>query len=142
MPSPARVTGTVVHGNGRGKELGFPTANLRLDSTAPTDGVYSAWVRIGDRWHGATVSVGDNPTFRNVGARRMECHVHDLSEDLYGQEVAVEIVAFLREMVAFSGADELIERTAQDVARSREILRTVPRPQSGIAAGFPRRDAR
>lgn len=127
-----RYCGTVVHGNGRGKGLGFPTANLRLDGDAPRDGVYSAWVRVADEgWYQATVSVGDNPTFRNVESRRMECHIHDLARDLYGERVEVEIVAFLREMVAFSGAEELIEQTARDIVVSRSLLDTLARPLAG-----------
>lgn len=130
MAGRPRCRGTVVHGNGRGKSLGFPTANLALDGEAPADGVYSAWVWIEARgWHGATVSVGNNPTFKNVDTRRMECHVHDLHEDLYGKRVEVEIVAYLREMIAFSSAEELIDRTAEDVVISRDILEKTPLPE-------------
>lgn len=121
-----RYTGTVVHGNGRGKGLGFPTANLSLTDPAPADGVYSAWVRLGEgEWRGATISVGNNPTFRNVRDRRMECHVHDLHEDVYGQSIEVEIVAYLREMEVFSGERELIDQTARDVEASRALLARV-----------------
>src|SRR5690625_1992861 len=78
-----RFTGTVIPGNGRGKGLGFPTANLAVEDDKPGDGVYSAWVQLADRsWVGATVSVGSNPTFKNVRDRRMECHLHDHRRDI------------------------------------------------------------
>ncbi|MGO3147041.1 MAG: riboflavin kinase [Leucobacter sp.] len=119
----ARYAGVVIHGNGRGKTLGFPTANLELAVPAPLDGVYSAWARVGSgSWRGATISVGDNPTFKNVGSRRVECHIHDLRDDLYGQSVEIELVAFLRAMIAFADAQELIDHTKADVVRSRNIL--------------------
>lgn len=131
-----RYRGIVIPGNGRGKGLGFPTANIGLEENAPPDGVYSAWVRVaGGQWLGATVSVGDNPTFRNVETRRMESHIHDLDEDLYGKTVEVEIVAFLREMVAFNGADELISQTREDVVLSRSILSRTAAPAESIESG-------
>jgi len=128
----ARFAGTVVHGNGRGKKLGFPTANLDVDTRAVADGVYVAWVRIGGaEWMPATVSVGDNPTFRNVEARRMECHVHGLDHDIYGERIEVEIVALLRRMIAFVGADQLIEQTARDVRASAAVLASARPPAAG-----------
>lgn len=79
-----RFTGTVIPGNGRGKGLGFPTANLAVEDDKPDDGVYSAWVQLASgSWVGATVSVGSNPTFKNVRDRRMECHLHDHGRDIY-----------------------------------------------------------
>ena len=132
-----RYAGAVIHGNGRGKTLGFPTANLQLITPTPPDGVYSAWARIGSQhWRGATVSVGDNPTFKNVGSRRMECHIHDLQEDLYGQSVEIELVAYLREMVAFADAKKLIAHTEADVVRSRDILSRVGLPTDARAREF------
>src|SRR5690625_3494669 len=102
-----RFTGTVIPGNGRGKGLGFPTANLAVEDDKPGDGVYSAWVQLADRtWVGATVSVGSNPTFKNVKDRRMECHLHDHKRDIYGERIEVVLVRFLRPMIAFNDADE------------------------------------
>lgn len=129
------IAGTVVHGNGRGRELGYPTANLETADLLPPAGVYAAWVRaVGSGagqepsavWREATVSVGDNPTFGDVDAARAECFLHDFSGDLYGQHLEVRMVAYIRDMVTFSGLDQLIVCAADDVAQSRELLRQHP----------------
>lgn len=127
-----RVAGIVVRGDGRGRELGYPTANLDTRDLLPPAGVYAAWVRVAGagsaaEWHEATVSVGDNPTFGDVADERAECFLHDFSGDLYGLELEVAFVAYIREMAAFSVLDELIENAASDVERSRELLRLNPR---------------
>lgn len=124
-----RFTGTVIPGNGRGKGLGFPTANLAVEDDKPDDGVYSAWVQLASgSWVGATVSVGSNPTFKNVRDRRMECHLHDHGRDIYGERIEVVLVRFLRPMIAFGDADELITQTRLDVVESRQILAEIPHP--------------
>lgn len=128
---PHIVRGTVVHGAARGRELGFPTANLSADAAGliPADGVYAGWLidETGRRWP-AAISVGTNPTFDGV-ARTVESHVIDrpLSEsveqfNLYGQEVVVEFVQRLRGMVAYQGIDSLITQMHDDVAKTREVL--------------------
>lgn len=118
--------GVVVGGHGRGRVLGFPTANVAVAKGAvpPVDGVYACWIRFppAEARHGGTVSVGDNPTFDDVLERRVEAYVHDLDEDLYGREISVEPVAMLREMRRFDTIDELIARTEHDVRRSRALL--------------------
>ncbi|MCT2088267.1 bifunctional riboflavin kinase/FAD synthetase [Micrococcus terreus] len=125
-----QVHGEVVHGFARGRELGFPTANLsdEVQGMVPADGVYAGWLHdeSGRRWP-AAVSVGSNPTFEGV-ARVVEAHVIDRPQeqvedfDLYGQQVAVEFVQRLRGMVAFEGIAKLIEQMDDDVARTRQIL--------------------
>lgn len=125
-----QVHGEVVHGFARGRELGFPTANLsdEVQGMVPADGVYAGWLldESGRRWP-AAVSVGSNPTFEGV-ARVVEAHVIDRPQeqvedfDLYGQQVAVEFVQRLRGMVAFEGIAKLIEQMDDDVARTRQIL--------------------
>ena len=128
---PHMVRGTVVHGAARGRELGFPTANLSADSIGliPADGVYAGWlIDQSDRRWPAAVSVGTNPTFDGV-ERTVESHVIDrpLSEaieefDLYGQEVVVEFVELLRGMVTYRGVEALIVQMHDDVAKTREVL--------------------
>ena len=125
-----QVHGDVVHGFARGRELGFPTANLsdEVQGMVPADGVYAGWLHdeSGRRWP-AAVSVGSNPTYEGV-ARVVEAHVIDRPQeqvedfDLYGQQVAVEFVQRLRGMVAFEGIAKLIEQMDDDVARTRQIL--------------------
>jgi riboflavin kinase/FMN adenylyltransferase len=118
------VRGIVVHGEQRGRELGFPTANLAPDSEGyvPADGVYAAWVLIGDATWPAAVSVGHNPTFEGVPEKQVEAHLLDVSMDLYGQEITVLFVDWVRGNVAFEGIDALIEHIRADVVRTREVL--------------------
>ena len=127
---PHRMRGEVVHGLARGRELGFPTANLSHDADGiiPADGIYAGWLvdEAGVRWP-AAISVGTNPTFDNV-SRTVESHVIDRPDegvedfDLYGQQVVVEFVARLRGMVAYQGIDLLKQQIADDVQQARTVL--------------------
>jgi riboflavin kinase / FMN adenylyltransferase len=123
---PHRVTGVVVHGDHRGRELGYPTANLAPDAigAVPADGVYAGWLvrnEVGERLP-AAISVGTNPTFDGT-VRRVEAYVLGRDDlDLYGETVAVEFVERLRPTLRFEGIDELIRQMADDVARCREVL--------------------
>lgn len=123
---PHAVAGEVVHGLKRGRELGFPTANLSPQSQGdvPADGVYAGWLRTPDGIHRrAAISVGMNPTFDDVDIRQVEAYVLDETDlDLYGQEVVVEFVERIRGMVAFQGIPALIEQMTDDVERTRQIL--------------------
>ena len=129
---PHRVVGEVVHGDHRGRELGFPTANLGPDASGmvPADGVYAGWViqlelpaEHADRRLPAAISIGTNPTFDGVRRRRVEAYVLDRTDlDLYGQRIAVEFVEHLRPTVTFTGIDPLVEQMHADVERCREIL--------------------
>lgn len=124
------MSGEVVHGAARGRELGFPTANLSPDAcgSIPADGVYAGWLTDahGHRWP-AAISVGSNPTFVGV-SRQVEAYVIDRPEepveafDLYGQHVVVEFVRRLRGMVAYTGPEALIEQMHQDVVEARTVL--------------------
>ncbi len=124
------MSGEVVHGAARGRELGFPTANLSPDACGiiPSDGVYAGWLTDsnGHRWP-AAISVGSNPTFVGV-SRQVEAYVINRPEesvedfDLYGQHVVVEFVQRLRGMVAYTGPEALIEQMHQDVVDTRVIL--------------------
>ncbi|MEO9328721.1 bifunctional riboflavin kinase/FAD synthetase [Gordonia aurantiaca] len=131
---PHRVEGVVVRGDGRGRDLGFPTANVAppMYAAIPADGVYAAWFTIlgagpavgevvpGERYQ-AAVSVGTNPTFSGR-TRTVEAFVLDKNADLYGQHVAVDFVHRIRGMVQFDGIDALIEAMHGDVEKTREIL--------------------
>ncbi|WP_435531452.1 bifunctional riboflavin kinase/FAD synthetase [Ruania halotolerans] len=132
-----RMRGVVVHGQARGRELGFPTANLAASAsgTVPADGVYAGWL-IRDRkavppgapmrWP-AAVSIGTNPTFDGT-KRQVEAHVlgrRDL--DLYGEEIVVEFVRRLRPTVRFEGIEELVAQMREDVIDAADVL-DVPRP--------------
>ena len=136
---PHRVRGVVVHGLRRGRELGFPTANLDAATAGvvPPDGVYAGWlVRSGAPGAGAegerlpaAISIGTNPTFDDVPARTIEAHVLGRADlDLYGEEVAVDFVSHLRPMLAFDGLDPLLAQMRQDVVDTAEVL-GVPVPE-------------
>lgn len=121
---PHSVRGEVVHGAKRGRELGFPTANLEEGAQGfiPADGVYAGRVRVDDQWHPAAVSVGNNPTFDGVPHKQVEAYLLDMDVDLYGAVVDVEFVARIRGMVAFSGIQPLIAQMGEDVAAARKLL--------------------
>jgi len=120
------VTGEVVRGNARGRELGFPTANLSPDSigAVPADGVYAGWLlRGGDRTRlPAAISVSDNPTFSTNDQRRVEAFVLDRDLDLYGETVTIEFVDRIRGIVRFDDVPSLVERMSADVAEIRGVL--------------------
>ena len=124
---PFTVRGVVARGDGRGRALGYPTANVPAagPATVPADGVYAAWLRRLDtaRTFPAAVSVGSNPTFAGDRDRRVECYVLDHTElDLYGVEVEVGFVSRLRGMVRFDSADALVAAMDEDVRRARLLL--------------------
>ena len=119
------LRGTVVHGAKRGRELGFPTANLDpvgLEGLIPADGVYAGWFDDGERNYPAAISVGDNPTFDGVPQRQVEAHLIDEHLDLYGKRVEVAFVERIRGMEKFASIDELVARMGRDVEESRELL--------------------
>lgn len=125
---PHRVEGIVVRGDGRGHDLGYPTANLSTPRFAavPADGVYCCWfssiTRPGNLLP-AAVSVGSNPTFSGR-ERRVEAFVLDIDENFYGQHVALDFVTRLREMTRFESIEALIKQIDDDVRRTREVLGT------------------
>lgn len=121
------VRGVVVHGLKRGRELGFPTANLSpiVDAFVPADGVYAGWLVDHDTGirHPSAISVGTNPTFDDVLVRQVEAHVlGETGLDLYGHDVTVEFVERLRGMVAFEGMEKLSEQMADDVQVAARVL--------------------
>jgi riboflavin kinase/FMN adenylyltransferase len=124
---PFTVHGVVRQGDRRGRELGFPTANLPTPATvaAPADGVYAGWLKRLDTGepHPAAISVGTNPTFDGDRERRVESYVLDRTDlDLYGVEVEVSFLERLRGMVKFDSVEGLIETMNDDVRRARDLL--------------------
>lgn len=121
------VRGEVIRGDQRGRELGYPTANVPTPSgeAAPSDGVYAGWLTrrdTGERFP-AAISVGTNPTFSGERARRVESYVLDRDDlELYGVEVEVAFVDRIRGMVRFESVEALVETMAQDVEQARTIL--------------------
>lgn len=124
---PYAVRGVVVRGDQRGRELGFPTANVPTDAmtAVPPDGVYAGRLRRLDTGESfpAAISVGTNPTFDGDRYRRVESYVLDRTDlELYGVEVEVSFVERLRGMVAFDSVEDLVEQMKADVERARELV--------------------
>lgn len=127
---PHRVDGVVVRGDRRGRDLGYPTANVESPpyTAIPADGVYAGHLVTRDPRGGASrerfpaaISVGSNPTFQ--GSRRtVEAFVLDYDGDLYGEHVGVEFVSRLRPMAAFADVEALVVAMAKDVSDTRQIL--------------------
>jgi riboflavin kinase / FMN adenylyltransferase len=120
LSAPFRIRGEVVGGDRRGRELGFPTANIVPDPelVCPGHGVYAC--RVGERL--AAVNVGVRPTFGDGLKLLVESFLLDFDGDLYGQTLTVEFIARLRGEARFENIDELIEQMGRDVNRTRELL--------------------
>ncbi|MDR6325644.1 riboflavin kinase/FMN adenylyltransferase [Actinoplanes couchii] len=122
---PHGLSGVVVRGDQRGRELGFPTANLLADRYAavPADGVYAAWfTRSGEGVRRpASVSIGTNPTFSGT-ERRIEAYVLDFDGDLYGERVSLDFVGHLREQRTYDAIEPLIAQINADVEETRMLL--------------------
>lgn len=130
------VRGEVVHGAKRGRELGYPTANLEAEEVGivPRDGVYAGWLVAGVVRHPAAISVGTNPQFEGVH-RTVEAHVLGRDDlDLYGQVVTVEFTHWIRPMLTFPDLAGLLARFAVDVTKVADLLE-VPRPRPSQRAG-------
>lgn len=120
------VRGTVVKGDQRGRQLGFPTANLEVPDRIqlPADGVYAAWyVRSNGDIHPAAASLGRRPTFYEDQPHSLvEAHLLDVDLDLYGERAGVQFVERLRGQKKFSSADQLVDQMHRDVERTRTVL--------------------
>ena len=118
------VSGVVGHGEERGRELGFPTANLEVgpDMIFPGDGIYAAWARLDSGSYMAATSIGVRPTFDDGENRTIEAYLLDFSEDIYDQTLRLEFVRRLRGEEKFDSIQALLNQMDEDVRRTREIL--------------------
>jgi riboflavin kinase/FMN adenylyltransferase len=123
------IRSTVVHGAQRGRELGYPTANLspEIEGFIPADGVYAAWYLVDGVRYGAAVSIGNNPTFEGIPDKQVEGHLFDVKLDLYDKVVEVSFAHYIRGMRKFSGMEALAEQMAIDEAQIRSLLGYPPR---------------
>jgi riboflavin kinase/FMN adenylyltransferase len=121
---PHRVDGIVVRGEGRGRQLGYPTANVRSERhvAVPADGIYAGWAVLRGLRLPAAISVGTNPTFEGK-ERTVEAYILDFDSDIYGVELGVEFVERLRGMERFDRVEDLVAQMGRDVERTREVLR-------------------
>ena len=122
---PYEVRGKVDRGDRRGRELGFPTANVRVDRSVllPEDGVFAGWFERADgSVHAAAISLGTRPHFYDDGDRLLEAYLLDFDGDLYGEPVRVCVVELLRPQQVFAGLDDLVEQLHRDVDAARTAL--------------------
>jgi riboflavin kinase / FMN adenylyltransferase len=118
------LKGPVVHGEKRGREIGYPTANLGLTplATIPADGVYAGWLSVGEKRWAAAISIGTNPTFPGVRGRQVEAYAIDqVGLDLYDQEAKIEFGFRLRDTLKFDGLAPLLEQMKKDCDQAREL---------------------
>src|SRR5215467_1386289 len=126
LGGPWFVTGEVIHGEKRGRELGYPTANIRLDGNCGLrHGIYAVRVGRGDERIDGVASFGRRPTFDN-GAPLLEIYLFDFKGDLYGQSLDVAFIGFIREELKFSNVDALVKQMDDDSARARAQLAAAP----------------
>lgn len=117
------LIGEIVRGDGMGRKLGFPTANLQpYQEVIPPNGVYAVFVHVGERTLHGTMNIGVRPTFRHRAGRTIEVHIHEFGEDLYGQEIEIELVEHLRDEQQFESVDALTLQIARDVEHTRQRL--------------------
>ncbi|MBD3375833.1 bifunctional riboflavin kinase/FAD synthetase [candidate division KSB1 bacterium] len=121
---PYTITGQVIPGDGRGKDLGFPTANIRPFSKyklIPKAGIYATRIKIRDRWHDSATYIGVRPTF-HLHDHVIEVHILGFENEIYDQEIVLEFDRYLRDDQEFSNSKELIEQIKQDIVAAKELL--------------------
>jgi riboflavin kinase/FMN adenylyltransferase len=120
------LRGTVVHGDERGEELGFPTANLQLakDQALPAEGVYAGAVAVDETWWPAAISIGRRPQFYEDGDLLVEVHLIGYEGNLYGRTLDVVFLDRLRDQTTFSNEVELSDQIGRDVATTQQLFDT------------------
>ena len=124
LSRPHRLDGVVVHGEKRGREIGYPTANLgKIEGqTIPADGVYAGWLTVGINFWPAAISIGTNPTFEGNRGRQVEAYALDQEGlDLYDKNASIEFGWFLRPTLKFDSLDALLVQMKQDCQKAREL---------------------
>lgn len=125
LDRPFRLNGVVVHGDHRGKKLGFPTANLELDGDTllPKPGIYAVKVNYKNELYEGMASIGKNPTFtEDRKDLSVEVNILDYNNDLYGEELSIELYKYIREEIKFNSAEELIEQMKTDEKNIRKYF--------------------
>jgi len=123
------VSGKVIHGDGRGRHIGIPTANLQIwpEKRLPEPGVYAAWTWVGERQYPSVLNLGYRPTFeKETTEPRLEVHILDYSSDLYDQQIRLDLVQKLRPEQRFASVDLLLAQIHLDIQSAREVLSNVP----------------
>jgi len=124
LSRPHRLDGVVIHGEKRGREIGYPTANLgKIEGqTIPADGVYAGWLTVGINFWPAAISIGTNPTFEGDRGRQVEAYALDQQGlDLYDKNASIEFGWYLRPTLKFDGLEPLLEQMKKDCDKAREL---------------------
>ena len=124
LSRPHRLDGIVVHGEKRGREIGYPTANIgKIDGqTIPADGIYAGWLTVGINFWPAAISIGTNPTFEGDRGRQVEAYALDQQGlDLYDKEASIEFGWYLRPTLKFNGLDDLLVQMKKDCDEARRL---------------------
>jgi riboflavin kinase / FMN adenylyltransferase len=124
LSRPHRLDGVVIHGEKRGREIGYPTANLGQieGQTIPADGVYAGWLTVGINFWPAAISIGTNPTFEGERGRQVEAYALDQEGlELYDKNASIEFGWFLRPTLKFDGLDDLLVQMKSDCDQAREL---------------------
>lgn len=127
MVHPYSLHGPVIRGDGRGKKIGVPTANIDYprEKVVPAKGIYAGRAYVNDEQHMAAISIGVNPTFTpDKQIPSVEAHILDFDEDIYGKDLKIEFAARLRDELKFDSVDALVEQIWKDVKKARRILET------------------
>lgn len=121
------TSGFVIHGDARGRTLGFPTANIYAHPYVfvPRRGVYAVKMYVDGSWYDGMASIGYNVTFESRRTYSVEVHLFDFKEEIYGEDVRVKWVKYLREEIKFNSSEELIEQLEQDELESKAVLANV-----------------
>lgn len=120
--------GPVIRGDGRGRTIGVPTANIAYPSEKiiPAKGIYACWAYLNDRQYLAAINIGTNPTFTpEKHTLNVEAHMLDFDEEIYGEDPRLEFVARLRDELTFDSVESLLEQIWKDVEDTRRILQSV-----------------
>ncbi|TYP95451.1 riboflavin kinase / FMN adenylyltransferase [Fodinibius salinus] len=124
LQRPYKITGTVIHGDKRGKEIGFPTANIKPENPKkiiPKDGVYAVKVQVGEHQLHGMMNIGTRPTFEGE-ARTLEVNLFDFDGEIYGKEIEVQFFNRIRDEKKFEGKEELISQLKEDEGEAKELL--------------------
>jgi riboflavin kinase / FMN adenylyltransferase len=126
---PYSLHGPVIHGDGRGRTINVPTANIAYSSEKmiPAQGIYACWAYLNGQKHLAAINIGTNPTFTpDKETPNVEVHLLDFRQEIYGEDVRLEFIARLRDELRFDSVETLLEQIWKDIEDTRRILRNVP----------------
>ncbi len=119
------LNGTVIHGDKRGKELGFPTANIQPENSSkivPRIGVYATWVRVDGEYYCGMMNIGERPTF-DEASYSIEVHIIDFDKEIYGKDIQIQFVERVRDEMKFAGKDELVRQLNHDKEKVLKVLK-------------------